>query len=265
MQCVNRSRCSAASLALLFFLFALPGMAQGAIGSIEEAVNKASKQRMLTQRMLAMYALAGMGVKYGDPVQELGKLRSLFSQQVNDLKAFPMNDQVTASLNRVEALWRPIDSVLAAPPESGRIADLRNAMEELLKACHESTGLIIEASGDKGNEIIGVSGRQRMLSQRLSALYMMEVWGIRIPEFHDELLNTMNEFGSAHAKLMASPLSTDEIKKKLSLVKKNFFWFEFMAKSDSDKYVPYLIAKSADRILVAMDEITGLYVKNSKD
>lgn len=232
---------------------------QAAEASGRQLINTAGKQRLLTQRLLTKYALAGLQVKYGDPVQDLAQAVSLFEQNLQELKSSQLAAAAAKELQEVEKLWTPIRPVVKAPPEREKMAKLREDMESLLKACEQATAAIAKASGSANGEIINISGRQRMLSQRLASLYLLRVWGIEDPRFTQDLAQAMAEFSSAQQKLMESPLTTAEIKLQLEAVKKDFSWFELMAKSESGRYIPTLIARSADQILEKMDAVTAQY------
>ena len=229
--------------------------------SKNDAVNMAGKQRMLTQRMLKNYAMLGMGNSFGDPGKDLQQNISLFDETIKSLKALQINAQVNDSLANDEQLWLPIKKIIQTTPEIKKIPKLKKDLDALLDACHKTTGLIAKASGANTSEIINLSGRQRMLSQRLAALYMLQVWGIQDPEFKNNLNNTLDEFEKAQKILLQSKLNSPEINAGLAKVKKLYMWFEIMGRSKSGKYVPSIIAKSSDKILKEMNTITNLYMK----
>ncbi len=231
------------------------------ITNIQEAINQAGTQRMLTQRMLKDYALIGMGVEFGSPETDLQEIMERFETTLSELNVFPINNKVTASLTEISSLWEPIRVVLSAKPRQDQSKKLQRDLDVLLQACNKTTLLIAEASGDDSGEIISMSGRQRMLSQRLAGLYMLRVWGVDDSDFTKKLALTMNEFGTAHKTLSAFPKNSPEITKLLNSVKKSFYWFELMAQSKSGKYVPSLISRSSDKILTLMDKVTMLYTK----
>ncbi len=231
--------------------------------SINEAINIAGKQRMLTQRMLKNYAMVGMGNDYGDPAKDLQHNIQIFDEAYQNLKALQINSDVNKSLNDVEQLWHPIKKIIQTKPEKEKIAKLQKALDALLSASHKTTNMITKASNKGSSEIINISGRQRMLSQRMAALYMLKVWGLDDPEFINKLNDSMDEFSKAQDTLLKSSINTPEISVGLAKVKKSFKWFEVMGRSKSGRYAPTIISKSADKILKEMDRITDLYSKSA--
>ncbi|MEN8146614.1 MAG: type IV pili methyl-accepting chemotaxis transducer N-terminal domain-containing protein [Campylobacterota bacterium] len=242
---------------LITLMMSAPASAK--ITSATDAVNMAGKQRMITQRMLKDYALIGMNNTYGDPQTDLPKMVALFDKNLNELQAYLKDKPSLKSLSKVAVLWAPIKKSLGKAPSIDKVAALQRDLEALLNAAHESTGLIAKASGSTAGKTVNMAGRQRMLSQRMASLYMLRVWGVEDPEFSKKLSTAMDEFSSAHKKLLASPLNTDEINTLLAKSGKAFKFFEMMGKTKSNKFVPSLINRSANKILTNMNTATGLY------
>jgi len=239
-------------------------MLEPAYASIEndnDAVNKSGKQRMLTQRMLKDYAMLGMGNTFGQPGEDLQQQIKLFDTSLHDLQQFNQNASIAKSLIKTETLWLPIKQQLKKKPTIEAAADLQKLLDDLLNSCHETTTLLVKMSGRDNSQIINISGRQRMLSQRLAALYMLKVWGINDDNFKQKLEQTMNDFSQAQKKLEASSHNTAQIKSSLQKVKKLFMWFELMANSTSGRYIPSLISKSSDKINSEMNTVTKLYIQ----
>lgn len=227
---------------------------------IDEAVNKAGKQRMITQRIMKDYALIGMNMNIGNPGDDLKTLVDEFDASLKSLQQLTATAAFAASLNEVEALWTPIREVLQQPPNKEAAPKLQQDLDTLLDACDKNTRLLATSTGDEKENIINIAGRQRMLSQRMAALYMLETWKLEDPRFNQKLQTAMNEFSSAHKTLESSSLSNSEIKALLKKVKKSYMWFEMMGKSRSSRVIPSLINKSADSILLDMDKATRLYI-----
>ncbi len=242
-------------------LSGLCGTTAAAQLSVPEAINIAGKQRMVTQRLLKDYAMVGMNMTQGNPAADLKAMIELFDDDLMRLKTLNTEGEIAKSLAHTEALWSPIKTVLSGSPDAKKVVRLQKDLDRLLAACHENTQLLTQASGRKSGEIINLSGRQRMLSQRMAALYMLKAWKIEDPEFLAKLNQSMTEFSEAHGKLESSPLTTAEIKAHLKQVKKAYAWFEMMGRSKSNHVIPSLINKSANTILSEMDAVTVLYTK----
>jgi nitrate/nitrite-specific signal transduction histidine kinase len=249
------------SIAVMAFMWSSAGAVT--IGSPSEAVNLAGKERMFTQRMLKDYAMVGIGTSYSNPAEDLKKTISLFEDHLNALDAYNKDEEIKNSIAGCKSLWNEVKAVLGEKPDMKKAVKLQHDLEKLLAICDRTTKLFASKSGTKAGEIINISGRQRMLSQRMASLYMLKAWGIEDPEFDTRMKEAMDLFSSSLKKLMQSNLTTPEIASLLKKVEKDFMFFKIMNRSDQ-KFIPSLICKKSDEILQTMDKATGLYTKLEK-
>ena len=229
------------------------------ITSPTHAVDIAGKQRMFTQRMLKDYAMVGMGNTFGKPGEDLKKISADFQDHMESLAAYAKSDEIKKSIEKVEALWTPLKQTLSEAPSKEKVEKLQVDLDALLKAADDTTKLFAKESGKASGETVNKAGRQRMLSQRMASLYMLKVWAVEDPQFKTKLEDAMKLFKTSLAELEKSSLNTDEIKTLLAKVKRSFMFFEMMSKSKS-KFVPTLIYKKSNDILVNMNSATQKYV-----
>ena len=230
------------------------------VKDIAHAVDVAGKQRMFTQRMLKNYAMVGLGNAFGNPEEDLKRIIYLFEEHLNALIIFNKDTLTNESLLKVQTLWIPIKLSLSKTPTKANAGKMQEDLETLLKQANDATQLFAKQTGKASGEIINISGRQRMLSQRMASLYMFKVWGINDLQFKDKMTKALALFKTSQEKLLASTMNTAEIRTLLLQSKKSFMFFEMMNKSTT-KFIPTLIYKKSNDILKNMNIVTGLYVK----
>ncbi|MEA2048813.1 MAG: type IV pili methyl-accepting chemotaxis transducer N-terminal domain-containing protein [Campylobacterota bacterium] len=228
------------------------------IKNLSVAVDVSGKQRMFTQRMLKNYAMVGLENNFGNPGEDLKKIMGLFEKHLDALIAFNQDDATNQSLQKVKMMWKPIKLALKEPPSKEKAGQMQVDLEALLKQSNDAVQLFAKQTGKASGEIINISGRQRMLSQRMAGLYMLKVWGVDDPQFQEKMTKAMHLFKTSLETLMASDMSTPEITLLLKKAKKSFMFFEVMNKSSS-KFIPSLIYKKSNEMLKDMNTATGLY------
>ena len=242
---------------LLISIFALPVEAE--ITSISSAINKAGRQRMLTQRMVKSYSMIGIDVQREVAQEQLTKAIDLFDLQLSELKSYPPAESIRGSLDKVETLWLPFKKVLQAPVSRANAEVLLETNDELLRATNKVVLKLQDISGTSFGRLVNVSGRQRMLSQRLAKFYMLRAWQFDNAEIRSEMAQAQNEFKGALAELVAAKENTPEIQAELKEASKSWDLFNHGLQRNKDNLVPLIAAMSSEKVLVKMNKITGMY------
>jgi hypothetical protein len=231
--------------------------------TLASAINKAGRQRMLTQRMVKLYCQIGQQIVEEKSKKQLAGSIDLFDAQLMELKQVAPNKEIQASVARMETLWGPFKEIVsgASTKEGGK--KLIGMSEELLLVAHKTTVLLQDAAGTQTGRLVNIAGRQRMLSQRMAKFYMQKRRGFNASEVTDGLEQARDEFKSALQELLAAPQNTAAIRKELELAKMQWVFFENALAQDSgqDATSAVNVATSSERILEVMDRVTGMYEK----
>ncbi len=119
--------------------------------------------------------------------------------------------------------------------------------------------MLEDQSGANQGHLVNIAGRQRMLSQRLGNLYMLLSWGFDNPELRADYNKAKREFDEALLELISAQENTPQISSELKKVSQNWDMFKLSDRMGDNEYVPGLVARMLDKILIQMNDIIGYY------
>jgi len=255
---LSRRHFCAASLAL-----ASTGTSFAQVASLGEAINKAGRQRMLSQRMGKAWMSLGQGIEAGAARRVLEQSMAQFDRQLAELRAFAPAGPTRETYAQLESAWSGYKALLTggAPAQAQGKALLAQG-GNVLALAHQGTVLYEQQSGKPGARLVNVAGRQRMLSQRMAQFYLANAWNVESSLSQQELAKARAEFIPALEVLRSAPEATADIKQTLALADAQWLFFDNALKSSANS--PKAAADvfvTSENLLQAMDRVAGLYAQ----
>jgi len=271
---VDRIRFHAGALAILVLISA-PAMlraeapvAKAAAMDNATAVNLAGRQRMLSQRSVKAYLMLGQGIANGDPRKLLQESITQFDVQLSTLKTYQPTPAVRNALTALEDAWLKCKPMLTGVADRTTAAALYDANEELQKAAHSATVAYETASLVPLDHLVGIAGRQRMLSQRMAKFYFYRTWDLYDAAADMELHLSSAHFSAVLNALDNSPLVSAEIRAGVARVRREWEPYRqaLFANREPEKMrkdAPR-VAELSERVLAATENLVTLMAAQAR-
>jgi len=251
-----------ATMVMLTVALLVPGAspALGADLTMAAAINKAGRERMLSQRIVKAYCQIGLDVMPEDSRRQLRDSVSLFERQLEELRAFAPSEPIRATVAELEGLWPDFRAKATGPVTSAGCEALSVRSDAVLAVAHRLTGQLQDVASTPTGRLVNISGRQRMLSQRLAKLYMVQAAQFDSSWLRDEMESARNEFSGALQALQAAPENTVAVDAELQSVARQWEWFQAALSQDSSRaQFGLVVADASESILVSLERVTRMY------
>lgn len=260
-------------------LSTLTGIAQDIL-TPGSAVNISGKQRMLSQRMGKDFMCLYAGLQPEAAQKELLSSQIIFEENLKALKAFAPNDAIRAKLVREEELWKKYKELLTQNPadkaNAQNVLDFNtqiltaadDVVQEIVKHVATLPGRSETITGAAVGRNTNISGRVRMLSQRLTMYYIAYSNGIGEPSSELVIMKESAEkIQSIMSALMTSDINTTDIDESISEIIIDWRQIEERCtindcinfeKKNVDARNMFLIT---NRIVAKTDKVVGMYAR----
>jgi len=259
--------CAASGLAASLTGIGLAGYSDpvwSQIINLNDAINKAGRQRMLSQRMAKGYLALGLDVSPAIADKSLTASMALFDRQLIELKVFAPAPDIKTTYQQLESKWSDYKGALVGTkPSQQGAASVLSLGNEVLALANQGTLQLEKTSSKPVGKLVNIAGRQRMLSQRMASHYLAASWNVQAQNSKSEMLKAQTEYSQAHQVLSKAPENTERIAQELLLAEQQFVFFQAALQKlqlgRTDKLLMTDVFQTSERILQVMDNITNLY------
>ena len=229
-----------------------------------DAVNRAGKLRMLSQRLVSLAALRVLDPGFAPYTARFAESTAQIDTNIGALGKSLSRPTFGDLLEAVAAAWTEVQALIVPPLAAACLASLDEAAERLLLRADQLTRLLETAGLVTTLHVINVSGRQRMLSQRHAkqAVLGLALEGEAGRSARDALAQTAAIFEQAMAQLKTAPLSTAEIRELLAEAERHWAKVSQAARQVRADAGARALDAASDALLAVFEQLTDRYERS---
>lgn len=226
-------------------------------------INTAGMQRMLSQRIAKDYLYLGAEIRMGKSRRQMKGSVSLILNNHNVLKKGLKEAKATALLDPIGKMLDDLKTLSETQFNIRNGARMLKLSDEVMIASNKLVTQLESVAKQKSSKMVNLSGRQRMLSQRVAKLYVAYQTGYQDSSVVGELKKAIELYDVSGKELVASDSNTEEISRELSRVQNLWKTVRpFFLEVEKGGY-SVTVFVTTDAIMRHMNNVTRLYVRLS--
>ncbi|MFT4266642.1 MAG: type IV pili methyl-accepting chemotaxis transducer N-terminal domain-containing protein [Xenophilus sp.] len=234
------------------------------VADLNDAINKAGRQRMLSQRASKARLALMQGVEPSAAQRVLDRSIALFERQLGELRAFAPTPAIRGTYDALGTAWEVFKRELTrTEPDRDSAANAIRLDAAVLALANQGTTQYEAALGKPVGRLVNIAGRQRMLSQRMAKFYLAAAMQIDPAGSAAEIGKARTEFLAALEILRSAPEATQRIRDELVLADAQWVFFNRgLQRLQGAQTSPALMSDvfvTSENLLTLMDRVTGLY------
>ncbi len=232
------------------------------------AVNLAGRERMLSQRIVKAYLMLGQGIASDDARTILQGSINQFESQLAALKSFQPTPVVRSAVANLEDAWKKCKPLLAAAPSKADAVEFYDVNEALQQAAHSVTVAYEGVTLAPIDHLIGIAGRQRMLSQRMAKFYFYRTWELYDDPSNMELHLSRAHFAAVLIQIERSPLASAQIKADVAQIRREWEPYQQVLFANREPAKMRLdasrVAELSERVLAVTEQLVAQLVAEAQ-
>ncbi|WP_292656123.1 type IV pili methyl-accepting chemotaxis transducer N-terminal domain-containing protein [Nitratifractor sp.] len=226
-----------------------------------QLINIAGKQRMLSQRIAKDYLYLGKNIAADKARKELKASLTEFRKNLKKIDVMVNDPEIKNLLAFVKMSLNELEATVQKPFSLDNAQLVLDLSESMLEGSQYVVDSLKKLANIKESKVVAISGKQRMLAQRIAKYYIAYQAGIKDKNTVDQMKAAVAEFDKNLKFLMHNKDNTATINQKLAKVES--LWkivYKFYLNIEKGG-LPFIVYTTTNNITDEMDAVTKLYVE----
>ncbi len=259
MQFFLKSMVKVVAVSLMFVGFVSAG--RGVNDKVQDIINIAGKQRMLSQRIAKDYLYKGKGVAQEKASRELQKSLQEFSKNIDILNKDINDEEIKNLIAFVQMSEDELKGIVKKPFNLNNAQLLLDLSESMLEGSQYIVDSLKKKYNLKSAEVIDKAGQQRMLAQRIAKYYIAYQLGIKDKNTVEQTRKAVEQFSKNNQFIMSYKDNTPAINEELHQVNKLWKIVHKFYLNIEKGGLPLIVYNTTNDITKKMDSVVKMYVK----